>query len=142
MRRLSVAASCGETPDSSNRVSQRQAGRKRVARAESGHMVLTDIPRRSRERSEQSSGKNSSGLQRADAENLARMGRVFAPVINDVEDFGADDSAQHNQNSEIPRLLTINAQPLGVAHADPEAKQYAERNQEAVCRQKKASEMH
>src|SRR3982074_518282 len=100
MRGLSVAASCGETPDSSNRVSQRQAGRKRVAGAESGHMVLADIPGRSRECREQSPGETSSGVQRADAENLARMRRVFAPVIDDIEDLGADDPAQHNQNSQ------------------------------------------
>src|SRR3981081_573469 len=142
MRGLSVAASCGETPDSPNCVSQRQAGRKRVAGAESGHMVLADVPGRSRECREQSPGENSSGLQRADAENLARMRRILAPVINDVEHLGADDSAQHNQNSKVPRLLAINAQPLGVTHTDPKAKQYAERNQKAVCREKKPSEMH
>ena len=49
---------------------------------------------------------------------------LIVAVFEDRDAYvrNADDPAQHNQNSQVPSLLAINAQPLGVAHTDPEAK--------------------
>ncbi len=142
MRLFPIAASRGEAADAANRVSQRQPRRKRIASSQRGHVMLADIPPGAQKRSNQSAGKNSSSLQCGDAENIRRMRRVVAPLINDIEHLRAHNPAQYHQNPEVPCLLAVNPQPLGVAHADPQSDQHSQRNQEAISRQEKSPEMH
>src|ERR1700677_3166680 len=104
--------------------------------------MLAHIPRGGDQGGNQSAGKNSSGLQRGNAENLRRMRLVVAPLINNVENLRAGNSAQHHQNAQVPGLVAVNAKAFGVAHANPKAKQHSHGNQEAVSGQKKASEMN
>src|SRR6267154_2646971 len=135
MRLFPVAASRCKASNASNRMSQRQPRSKRIASSERGHVMPAHIPRRRRERGNQSARKNSSSLQRGDAENLRRMRLVVAPLINDIEHLRAYNAAEHYQDPQVPRLLAVNPQSLGVAHADPQPDQHSHGNQEAVSRQ-------
>src|SRR5579864_9417054 len=101
MRFFAVAAARGEAPDAADGVTQGQAGGEGVAGAESREMIFPDIPGGGREGSEEATGKNSAGLQRCNAEDIAEMIFVDAPVIDDVEDLGADNSAEHDENAEV-----------------------------------------
>ena len=89
----------------------------------------------------QSTGKNASGLQRAETENLARMGAVVAPVVDDVENLCAHDSAQHHQNAEVPGVVRIDALLLRIAHTDPQSDQHAQGDQQAVGGQTEIADM-
>jgi len=102
-------------------------------------MIFADIPCRGQEGGEQASRKNPARLQRVDTENLAGIRRVVAPVINDVEDFCADDSAQHDEDAEVPGFLAIDAQALGVAHADPKADQDSGGDEQSIGGKEEAS---
>ena len=64
-----------------------------------------------------------------------------APVVDDVEHLGADNSAENDENSKIPGIVAVIAQPLGVANADPKADQDAHGHQESIGRQEKLSDM-
>src|ERR1700722_3925248 len=141
MRRLAVAASGSEATHAANGVAQGQTGSERVAGAERRHVVLAHIPGRCGERRDQSAGKNSAGLECADAENIAGMAGVIAPVIDDVKNLCAYDPAEHNQDAKIPRLLAVDSEALGVADTNPEAQQDAQRNQEAIRWQEESTEM-
>ena len=79
-----------------------------------------DVPGGSDEGREQASGENASGLQRVDAEDLAGMSGVIAPLIDDVKNLGADDAAEYYENPEIPGMVAVIAEALGVADADPQ----------------------
>ena len=79
-----------------------------------------DVPGSSGEGREEASGENASGLQRVDAENLAGVGRVVAPLVDDVKNLRADDAAKDDDNAEIPGIVAVVAEALGVAHADPQ----------------------
>jgi hypothetical protein len=137
MRLFPVAASRGKAADAAYSVSQRQAGRKRVAGPQRRHLVSPHIPGRRHERGQQASGKNSARLQRVDAENLAGMSRVVTPLIDDVENLRPDNAAQHHQNAQVPCLVAVNSQLLGVAHTDPQSDQDAQGDQESIRRQEK-----
>jgi len=141
MRRFTVATSGCEAANASDGVSQGQTGSERVAGAEWRHVVLAHVPSRGDEGGEQASGEDSSGLQRRDAENLARMSRVIAPLIDDVEDFRAENSAENNQDPEIPSLVAVIAEPFGVADTDPKPEQDSQRDKESVGRQEEASDV-
>src|SRR6266550_8151259 len=104
-------------------------------------MMFADVPDGGQECADESAGKNAAGLQRADAENVGRMRDVGTPVIDDVQDFRANNAAQHDQDAEVPCLVGIDALPGGVAHADPQANQNAGGDQEAVGRKEKAAGM-
>src|ERR1700722_2378021 len=97
--------------------------------------MAADIPRGREERPDQATRKNSAGLQGGNAENLSGMGRVVAPVIDDVENLRAENSAEDYQNSEVPDFLAVHAQAFGVADAYPQAREDSERDQESVGRQ-------
>src|SRR5574337_2056616 len=60
------------------------------------------------------------------------MRGVVAPVIHDVENLGANNSAQNHKNSKMPCMLRIDALLLGIAHADPEPDQHSQGHQETV----------
>ena|SRR5580704_8357403 len=111
-----------------------EARRERITRGQRGKVVPPDIPDRREQSGHESTRKYSASLQRVDAEDVGGMCGVQAPVVDDVQDLGADDSAQHHQNAEIPGLLAIDALLFGVANADPEAEENAQRNQKTVGR--------
>src|SRR5579862_811688 len=119
MRYFAIAASGGETADAADGVSERQARRESIAGSEWRHVIFPHIPSRGGECGEQASGKNPSRLQRVEAENIAEIVFVEAPVIDDVEDLCADDAAKNDENAEVPSLFAVVAEPLRVAHADP-----------------------
>ena len=56
-------------------------------------------------RANQPAGKNSTCLQSGKTENLSRMSAVVAPVVDDVENLRAQNSAQDHQNAQIPRIV-------------------------------------
>src|SRR6266704_1819166 len=101
--------------------------------------MFPDIPGCGEERGQQASGKNSARLQGVEAEDLADMRGVVAPLVNDVEHLSADNATEDNQNPQVPRLVAVVSQPFGVAHTDPESDQDAHGNQESVRRQEKLS---
>ena len=65
----------------------------------------------------------------------------MAPVVDDVEDFRADDSAQDDEDAEVPGFLAVDAQAFGVAHADPESDQDSGGDEQSIGRQEEASVM-
>ena len=72
MRLFPIAASRREAADASNCMSQGQPWRKRIASSQRGHVMPAYIPGRRQKRGNQAAGKNSSGLQRGNAENIRR----------------------------------------------------------------------
>ena len=56
---------------------------------------------------QQAAGKDSAGLKRVNAEDFAGMRRVVAPLIDDVEDLCPDNSAQYDENPEVPGLVAV-----------------------------------
>lgn len=83
--------------------------------------MFPDVPRGCNEGEKQASGKNSTGLQSVDAENFRWVRRVVAPFVDDIQHLRPDDTAQDYQNAEIPGMVAVISQALGVAHTDPEA---------------------
>src|SRR5271170_3560469 len=124
---LSPAASGGKTANPPNRMAERQAWSKRIASGQGRHVMLADVPGGCGKCPNQSARKNSACLQRIQAENIAGMRGVVAPVIDDVKHLGADNSAHDHDNSQVPCVIGINALLLCVAHADPQAEQDAQR---------------
>src|SRR5690349_8632970 len=104
-------------------------------------MMLAHIPGSSNKCRNQSTGKNSARLQGRDAENFAGMVLVRAPVIDDVQDLGSDNAAEHHQNAEIPRVVAVVSHALGIAHADPKPDQDSHRDQESIRRQEELTDM-
>ena len=141
MCRFAVAASGGETSYTPDGVTDRQSGSKSVASGERRHVMFPDKPGSGGECADQSSRKNATRLQCADAENFSWMRRVDAPIVDDVEHLGADDSKQDNQNAKIPPVLRIDTLPFGVAYADPHANQNSGRDQQPVRGQTEISDM-
>ncbi len=87
--------------------------------ANARHTMLAYVPDCRYRRTDQSTGKYSTCLQRAETENIARMCRVVAPVVDDVQNLGANNAAQNNHDAEIPGVIRINSLLAGVADADP-----------------------
>ena len=56
--------------------------------------------------------KNSARLQRVDAEDLARIGGIGRPIIDDVQNFGAENPAQNDNDSKVPSFLAIDPATL------------------------------
>ena len=83
-------------------------------------MVPADVPGGSDKCREKASGENASGLEGVDAENFAQVSGVIAPLVNDVKNLRADDAAEHDENPQIPGVVAVIAEALGVAHADPQ----------------------
>src|SRR5579872_1273458 len=69
------------------------------------------------------------------------MGGVISPFVHDVENFCAQNAAEHDEDAEIPGLLAVVTQAFRVTDADPETNQYAQSYKEAVGRQKEAANM-
>src|SRR5580658_1833887 len=139
MRGFAVAATCGEAADAADGVAQCEAGRKRITSSKRWHVVFPDVPGCGRECGEQASGKNSARLQRVDAEDLAGMSRVVAPLVDDVKHLGSENAAEYDQNAQVPGLVAVNSEALGIAHTDPQADQDTHGHQESIGRQEKLS---
>src|SRR5258706_6994503 len=93
------------------------------------------VPDRHQERGNQSAGKYASRLQRVEAENLSPVVGVGAPVVDDVKNFGPDNSGEDNENAKVPGIVAIDTLLLGIADADPESDQHARCDQDTVGRQ-------
>ena len=117
---FAVAATRRKTSDAANSMAQSQPRSECVAGGQGGHIVFMDVPGCGDERGNESAGKYSAGLQGREAENLARVGRVVAPIVDDVKNLCADDSRKHDQYSEIPGVFGIDSLLFRVADADPE----------------------
>src|SRR5271163_174565 len=103
--------------------------------------MLPHIPGGGGEGGDEASGKNSAGLQCVDAEDVAGVAGVEAPVVDDVEHLGADDAAEDDENAQVPRLVAVNAEAFGIAHADPQADQDAGGDQESIGGEKETADM-
>ena len=55
-----------------------------------------------------------------------------APVEDDVENFGADDSGKDDGDAEVPGVFGFDALLFAIADADPEADEDAGGDQDAV----------
>ncbi len=82
-------------------------------------MISPHVPGGGGEGRQQASGKNSTSLKRGDAENLAGSGGMLDHLVDDVEQLRPDDAAQHDENAEVPGFVAVDAEALGIAHADP-----------------------
>ena len=69
--------------------------------------MAAHIPGAHGQRANQSAGKNSSGLQRVKAENLAPVMGVAAPIVDHIQNLCADNARQHHEDAEIPRVIAI-----------------------------------
>jgi hypothetical protein len=87
--------------------------------------VLVHIPSRCNECGEQAARKHSPGLQRVDTENLPHMRGVVAPLIDDVKNLRTNNPTEHNQNAEIPSVIPVIAEALGIADTDPQTQEDA-----------------
>jgi hypothetical protein len=132
---LAIAATGGEASHAANGVSQSQSGRKGIAGGQRGHVVFADVPGGRGKGGNQTSGENSAGLQSGKAENLARVSRVIAPIIDHIKNLGAENAAENHENTEVPCVLGIDALLLRVADTDPEPDQNSDRDQQAIGRQ-------
>ena len=103
--RLAIAAARGKAAHAPDGVSQGQSGSEGVPGRERRHVVLAHVPGRGRGRADQASGEDAAGLQGRPTENVAGMGGVVAPVVNDVKDFGADDAAKTTRTAEVPGVV-------------------------------------
>jgi len=90
------------------------------------------VPGGHQERADQSAGEYASRLQGVEAENLAPVVGVAAPVVDDVKNLRADDSGENNENAKVPGIVAIDALLLGIAHADPEPDEDARSDQYPV----------
>src|SRR5208282_1174302 len=107
LRRFAIAATGGETTYTAQRVAKRQAGGEGITSGERGHVALADIPGRGQITCNHPTGENPTSLQSAETENLPKMRAVIVPVIGDVENLGPKNSAQHHQDSQIPRIVPV-----------------------------------
>ena len=105
---LSETASGGKTANSPDRMTDRQSGRECVTCRKRRHAVLADVPDRSDQRANQAPRENSPGLQGVQAEDVCPM-RICVPIVCDVQELGAYDSTQYDQNAEIPGLFRIDS---------------------------------
>ena len=104
-------------------------------------MVLAHVPCSCNERSQQPAREYSASLQRIDTEDLTNMRGVIAPLIDDVKDLRSHNATKHHEDAEIPRVIAVVPETLGIAHADPQPQQDAERDQKSISRKEEASVM-
>ena len=77
--RLAIATAGGKASDPADSVAHCQPGGECVPGSQRRHIVFADVPDRRHRGAKQPAGKDSAGLQRAEAENFARMGRSSSP---------------------------------------------------------------
>jgi len=138
---LAVTTTCGETAKAPENVAKGEARCEAVGGAQHRHVMTAHVPGGHDESSDQSAGEYASRLQRVEAENFAPVVGVGAPVVDDVKNFRANDSGEHDENTEIPGVVAINALFLGIADADPESDQDARSDEESIGRQVETANM-
>src|SRR5581483_11127782 len=113
-------------------MTESKAGSKRITGGERRHVILVHVINGDGKSGEEAARKNASGLERREAEDLAGMRHVIAPIHHDVEHFGANNAEEHDENAEIPGFFRIDALALRHANADDQADHDAGRDQQAV----------
>src|SRR6185369_2115036 len=116
---LAEAATCGKTAQTADGVAQGEPRCECIAGRKRRHVVFADVPGGSEQRANQAARKNSARLQRVDAEYLARIGGIGRPIIDDVQNFGAENPTQNDNDSQVPSFLAIDPTTLRVAYANP-----------------------
>src|SRR4030081_1539268 len=106
---LTVTAACRETAEASEDVAKRKSRSEPIGCAQHRHVVAPHVPDGREERGNQAARKYASRLQRVEAENLPPVVRVGAPVIDDVKNFGPDNSGENNEDAKIPGIVAIDA---------------------------------
>jgi len=101
----------------------------------------THVPDANHQRRQQAARENASRLQSTDRENVSPVVGVGAPVVNDVENLRAQDPREHHEDTQVPRVVAINALLLGIADADPEPQQDAGCDKHTVRRQVKVADL-
>ena len=96
--------------------------------------MLADVPRGCGECGNQASRENTASLQRSQAEDFSGMRGVVAPVVDDVKNLRADDSAEDDEDAKVPGVVSVDAMLLGVANANPKTDEDSECNQKSVSR--------
>ena len=97
--------------------------------------MTSHVPCAYRERGQQSAGKNSSSLQRVEAENLPPVVGVAAPIVDHVENLGSDNAGQDHEDAEVPCVVAVDTLLFRIADADPQTEQYTRGDQNTVGRQ-------
>ena len=87
--------------------------------------MRSHIPDSNYQRGDQATGENASSLQRAEAEDVAPVMRVGAPVVDDVKNLRAQNARQHHEDAQIPSVISIDALLLRIADTDPNPQQNA-----------------
>jgi len=140
-RRFAVTATGRETAEAAEYVSKGKPGSEGIGCSQRRHVVTPHVPGRHQERANQSAGEHASCLHGVDAENLAPVFRVVAPVVDDVKNFRPDNSSKNNENSKIPCIVAVDALLLRIAHTDPEPDQYARGDQHTIGGQVETTNM-
>ena len=61
--------------------------------------------------------------------------------VDYVKKFRTNDTAEDDENAEVPGMIAVVAEALGVAHADPETEKDSECHEESVGRKEKTPDM-
>lgn len=136
---LAVAAAGRETAKAAEHVSKGEPGSEGVAGPQRWHVPPSYIPRSHEQRADQTTRKNSSGLQCVEAENLTPVTGICIPFIDDQKDFCAQNPGQNDENPKVPGVIAIDALLFGIANTDPESDQYTRGDQQAISRQAKVA---
>jgi len=117
--------SCSEATQTTDGMSNGQARGKSIARSERGNLVFANVPGGNCETRNKSTGKNSTCLQGAQAENIAQMAWIRTPLIDDVQQLGADYPGENHIDAQVLGMLRIDALFSGIADTDPKPEQNA-----------------
>ena len=60
------------------------------------------------------------------------MSGVEIPVVDEIENLGADNSRQHCHDAQVPGIIRIDPLLVRITNADPKAGEHAQRNQKSV----------
>lgn len=132
---LAITATGGEAAKASEDVAESEAGSEAVDGTQGRHVMTTDVPGGSEQAGDQAAGKYASGLQGVQAEDFAPVVGVGAPVVDDVENFRANDSGENDEDAEIPGVVSVDTLFFGVTDADPKADENARGDEHAISRQ-------
>ena len=119
--RLAITAARSEASYAANGVSQSESGRKSIPGCQRRHAMLADIPHRRYGRPDQTSREDAARLHGRPTEDVAGMGGVISPVVDDIQNLGADDSTEDDQNAQVPGVVRIDPLLARVADTDPQA---------------------
>src|SRR5438128_250541 len=122
---FAIAAAGRKTTKAPEHMTEGKTGREPIAGAQRRHVASPHIPGRHEKSADQPARENSSRLQSVEAEDLAPVAGVSIPLIDNEQYLGSNNPRQNDQDTQIPRIIAIDALLLGIAHADPKPDQYA-----------------